>query len=178
MKSLFNTGSAYGPISKFFHWIVAILVILMLSVSYFLDDIPNKNLVGVAFNAHKLAGLTILTLMVLRILWALRNPKPSLPGVKLWEKWAEHLVHWGLYIAVLLMPIAGWIGASAGGHPPRLGKMKLGLPLAKNENLADFAFSIHNSLAIIIIVLVSIHVLAALYHHFIRKDNVLRRMWP
>lgn len=178
MKTLLNTESSYGSFSKFFHWVVSFLVILMLLVTYFLDDIPNKILQGTAFNAHKLVGLTILTLMVLRTTWTLINRKPSLPGTKLWERWAEHAVHWSLYLALLAMPIAGWVGTVAGGRPPRLGKITFNLPIEKSEGLADIAFSVHNTLAIIIIVLVSLHVLAALYHYFIKKDNVLQRMWP
>ena len=177
MKSLFNTGSAYGPISKFFHWVISVLVILML-FTYFLDDIPNKVLRGEFFNAHKLTGLTILSLMVLRLIWTLCNRKPSLPNTRLWERCAEQLVHWSLYLALFLMPIAGWIGVSAGGHPPHLGKHYLSLPIAKSDSLSDLAFSVHNTVAIIIIVLLSLHVLAALFHYFIKKDNVLQRMWP
>jgi cytochrome b561 len=177
MNSLSNTGSSYGPISKFFHWVIGVLVILML-FTYFLDDIPNKILKGVAFNAHKLTGLTILSLMVLRLIWTLCNPKPTLPNTKLWERCLEHLVHWSLYLALFLMPIAGWIGVSAGGHGPRLGMHDLSLPIDKSEKLSDLAFSVHNTLAIIIIVLVSLHVLAAAFHYFVKKDNVFQRMWP
>lgn len=177
MNSFTNTGSSYGPISKFFHWVVGVLVILML-FSYFLSDIPDKVLRGVAFNAHKLIGLTILALMILRLLWAWRNPKPSLPNTKLWERWLEHLVHWSLYLAIIIMPIAGWVGTSAGGFPPRIGKHTLDLPLQKSDSLSDLSFSVHNSLAIVIIVLVSLHVLAALFHYLIKKDNVLQRMLP
>jgi cytochrome b561 len=178
MSSLYNTGSDYGPLSKFFHWVISVFVILMLIFSYFLDDISNNLLKGLAFNVHKLIGLTILFLMVLRTAWTLMNPKPKLPGTKLWERWAEHLVHWSLYLALLAMPIAGWIGTVAGGRPPRLGSIKLSLPLEKNEGLSDLAFSVHNTVAIIIIVLLVLHVLAALFHHFFKKDRVLERMLP
>lgn len=178
MNQLFNTGSAYGPISKFFHWVVGTLVILMLLFSYFLDDISNKDLKGMAFNIHKLIGLTILALMILRLIWTLINRKPTLPGTKLWERWAEHLVHWSLYLALLVMPLAGWVGTVSGGRIPHLGNLYFNLPLDKNEGLSDLSFSVHNTVAIIIIVLLSIHVLAALFHHFFKKDNVLKRMWP
>ncbi|HSW70518.1 MAG TPA: cytochrome b [Gammaproteobacteria bacterium] len=178
MSGLFNTGSVYGPLSKFFHWVVGILVILMLSLTFFINDLPNKALKGTIFNAHKLLGLTILTLMLLRLIWALLNKKPSLPNTKPWERWAEHLVHWSLYLGLLLMPIAGWVGSVAGGKPPRVGLKKLNLPLEKNEALSDFSFSVHNTLAIILIVLISLHVLAALYHYFFKKDGVLQRMLP
>ena len=178
MSSLSNTGSVYGPLSKFFHWVIAVLVILMLLISFFLGDIPDKVLKGVAFNAHKLTGLTILSLMVLRLIWTLFNPKPSLPFTPLWERFAERLVHWSFYIALLLMPIAGWVGSVAGGRPPRLGNFTFNLPIEKNESLSDLSFSVHNTVAFIIIALICIHVLAALFHYFIKKDKVLQRMLP
>lgn len=178
MRSLLNTGSAYGPISKFFHWVVGTLVILMLFFTYFIDDLPNKLLKGTVFNAHKLTGLAILSLMILRLLWALFNPKPTLPHSRRWERWAERLVHWSLYLGLLLMPLAGWVGSVAGGRPPRFGQYNLSLPLEKNEGLADLSFSVHNTLAIILIVLISLHVLAALFHYFVKKDNILQRMLP
>ncbi|HSW70610.1 MAG TPA: cytochrome b [Gammaproteobacteria bacterium] len=178
MRSLSNTGSVYGPLSKFFHWVIAVLVILMLSITYFLDDLPNQALKGLAFNIHKLTGLTILALMVLRLSWTLCNRKPSLPHTALWERCAEQLVHWSFYLLLFLMPLAGWIGSVAGGRPPRLGNYSLNLPLAKNEHLSNLSFSVHNTVAIIIITLISLHVLAALFHHFIKKDSVLRRMLP
>jgi len=177
MQSFFNTGSTYGPISKFFHWVIGLLVILML-FSYFLDDIPNKLLRGTAFNAHKLLGLSILALMVLRLIWTLYNRKPVLPNTVRWQRLMEHLGQWIIYLALFLMPFAGWVGTSAGGKPPRLGMHSLSLPLEKSDSLADLAFRIHNALAILIIVMVSLHVLAALFHYFVKKDGVFERMLP
>jgi cytochrome b561 len=172
-----NTISSYGVVSRFFHWLIAILVICMLIFGFFLDDIP-KAYQGIAYNTHKLTGLTILSLMLLRLFWMLTNVKPALPaGTKPWERIAEHVVHWSLYLTIICMPIAGWIGSVAAGHPPRLGETQLALPIDKNEALENTAFDVHNTLAFIIIALVTIHVLAALFHHFIKRDNVLRRMF-
>ena len=171
-----NTSSSYGNISKLLHWLIAVLIICMLVFGYFLEDVP-KAYQSFAYNSHKLIGLTILTLMLLRLLWALVNVKPaSPPGTKPWERVAEHVMHWSLYLFVICMPIAGWLGSVAAGHAPSLGNMKIELPIAENKVLADAAFDVHNTFAIIIIVLVSMHFLAALFHHYIRKDNVLRRM--
>lgn len=142
-----------------------------------MEDIStNKILVGVIVNFHKLLGLTILALMVLRAVWAWKNPKPSLLNVSHWQRWAEHTVHGLLYLLLIAMPLSGWIGSVAGGRPPRYGTMPLNLPIEKNKELAGSAFDVHGSLAIIILVVVSIHLLAALYHHFIKKDDILRRM--
>jgi cytochrome b561 len=117
--------------------------------------------------------------MVLRLLWALINPKPmTLVNMPLWERWAERSVHFLLYFVVIAMPIAGWVGASAAGRPPHIGNLNLQLPIEQSKTLVDNAFAVHNTSAILIIVLFCIHFLAALYHHFIRKDDILRSMLP
>lgn len=145
-----------------------------------MDDIStNKVIVGAVVNMHKLLGLAILALMILRLIWALTNAKPVLPiDVPLWQRWAERIVHGLLYLLLLAMPLVGWIGSVAGGRPPHYGMLSLGLPIEKSKPLAGAAFDIHNTMAIVILVIVSMHVLAALYHRFMRKDDILNRMLP
>lgn len=177
--SLLNTTTSFGSVSKFFHWIVFILLFFMIIFGYFLDDVP-KDYQGVAYNIHKLTGLLILVLMVLRGVWALFNAKPELPrDYPRWQQLAARASHSLLYLLVIAMPLAGWIGASAAGRPPHLGDWKIIFPaIPQDKTLVEAAFNVHGILAIAIIVLVAIHILAALYHHFILQDNVLRRMWP
>lgn len=173
-----NTSTSYGSVSKWFHWIVAVLVIGMLVYGYFLGDIP-KQYKGLAINIHKLTGLLILTLIILRLVWATFNVKPFLPYDPLpWQRVVEYVVHYGLYCLLIAMPLAGWIGAVTAGHPPRLGEVVFNLPLNLNKAVVHIAFQIHSLLAIALIVFVSLHILAALYHHFIKKDEVLRCMLP
>jgi len=176
--SLRNTTTAYGSVSKFFHWLISTLIILMLIFGYFLDDFP-KDIQPITYNIHKLTGLTILALMVLRLLWALANPKPVLPTDTLpWQRTAERMTHFMFYVFVILMPLAGWIGSIAENRPPHLGGFNFELPIPRDKALAGAAFNMHGTVAIVLIVLISAHVLAALYHHFIRKDNILVRMLP
>lgn len=176
--SLKNTTTTYGSVAKGFHWTIAILVLFMLAYGYSLNYFPQEYL-SIGYTIHKLIGLTILVLMVLRLVWALSNIKPRLPFNTPWlERFAEWAVHFSLYAALIAMPIAGWVGSVAAGRPPRLGETVFNLPIEKNQDLSDLAFTIHNTLAIIIIVLLGIHLLAALYHHFIKKDDILRRMMP
>ena len=173
-----NTANTYGSVAKFFHWTIALLVICMLIFGYFLGDI-NKEYQPVAYNVHKLTGLTILTLMILRLLWRFTNPTPALPfNMPTRQVIAARTSHFLLYATALSMPIAGWVGSSAAGRPPHIGDVNLLLPVEKSEALVDTALNLHGTLAIIIIVLLSIHVLAALYHHLIKCDNILRRMLP
>jgi len=172
-----NSDSSYGTVSKIFHWVISPLVIVMLIVGYFMMDISSQSWKMTTVNLHKLTGIVILGLMVARLIWALNNPKPKLPsGTSFIEHLAEWSVHFLLYALIIVQPIVGWVGSVAGGYVPHVGSFLLNLPIQKSKDLSDLCFKIHNTLAVVIIVVVSLHVLAALYHHFIRRDNVLKRM--
>jgi cytochrome b561 len=173
-----NNSTQYGSVAKFFHWAIFILVGCMLLAGYFMGDIADKALRGQVINLHKLTGITILILMILRLLWAFVNPRPVLPiDMPKWQKTLAWISHGFLYAVVIAMPLSGWIGSSAAGYAPHLFDWNFLLPI-QNKELSKPAFALHDDLAIIIMALVSIHMLAALYHHFIRKDNILRRMLP
>jgi cytochrome b561 len=171
-----NTTTRYGLIAKWLHWIIFLLLFCQVTGGYFLDFIP-KEIRPVVYNIHKLIGITILVLMICRAIWALTNPKPLLPlSTRLWEQLVERLIHFFLYLAVMAMALAGWIGAVAGGKPPHVGDLWLSLPIPVDKVIAKTAFSFHSTIAIILIILVSIHAAAALFHYFIKKDHVLQRM--
>lgn len=171
-----NTVDNFGVVAKLLHWIIAALIIFMLVFGYFLGDVP-KDYQPITYNIHKLIGLTILLLMLLRLSWALMNVKPRLPdGAPCWQRAVEWGTHFLLYVAVICMPLFGWVGSVAAGHAPHIGGFDINLPIEKSKELADTAFMLHGNFAILLIVLISLHALAALYHHFIRRDNILRRM--
>lgn len=173
-----NTTTAYGSVTKFFHWFIFILILCMLIAGFVLGYVPEAYQ-AVGYNLHKLTGLSILILMLMRLVWSLVNPKPNLPaGVRWYEHVLERGVHGLIYLVVIGMPLAGWIGSVAGGRPPHLGRYLIMLPIEQNKELSENAFTMHNTLAFTLITLLTIHILAALYHHFIRKDDVLRRMMP
>lgn len=173
-----NTDIAYGSVSKTLHWLIFFLILFMLIYGYFLDTIP-KDYQGIAYNIHKLTGVTILLLVVIRLIWKFVNVSPPLPAdTPSWQVGIDHLVQWLLYISIIAMPVAGWVGSSSAGKPPHIGDLTLSLPIAQNKALISTAFTIHNTLAIVIIALVIIHILAALYHFFIKKDRVFQRMLP
>jgi cytochrome b561 len=174
----FNTSISYGCVAKCFHWVIAGLIIFMLFFGYFLGDF-SKELQPVVYNIHKLTGLSILMLMLLRALWALTNQKPVLPvNTPSWQRSLEVIAQILLYLLVILMPLAGWVGSVAANRPPHLGGINFELPISPSKVLANAAFDVHGTVAIMLIVLISLHVLAAFYHHFIKKDNILIRMLP
>jgi cytochrome b561 len=173
-----NTADAYGSIAKFFHWLVFLLVLGLVIVGFSADsfsDVIKRPLI----NIHKIIGLTVLLLTCLRLLWALINPKPALPtDIPRWQYFAAYLVHGLLYAVLFVMALSGWIMSTAAGHPPNFFGYPLPFPgIVESKTISSFAWNIHSTAAWILIALVALHVLAALKHHFINKDNVLRRMW-
>ena len=172
-----NTENSYGLVAKVLHWLIFFLILGLLLVGFFMDDISDKALKGQIINLHKLIGITVLGLMIVRAIWALMNPKPLLPiNTPVWQRMAERTVHYLIYVALICMPISGWVMSVAAGHPPHFFETLLTLPIPENKTLSDAGWTIHQSLAWIIIGLISIHVLAALYHAVIKKDEVLSRM--
>lgn len=176
-----NTKSSYGSVTKWLHWLIFFGILGLLIVGFFMDDIADKATKGQVVMLHKSMGLTVLLLGIIRIVWALMNPHPGysdkVPG---WQVFAARSMHFILYALVIAMPLSGWIMSMAAGKTPMyfglfpvvLPGVPLGRPLAKLANWY------HLVLAWTIISFVSLHILAALKHHFINKDNVLKRMLP
>ena len=176
-----NTINSFGSIAKSFHWIVAILIIAMLVFGYFLEDFNGKPAQEIVYNTHKTIGIVILALVILRLGWRWMNIQPgysaTLPSM---YKTFVKLAHYAIYLVIIAMPMSGWVMATAAGHVPHfLGWFYFPMPgISLNEHLAGQMYELHNILAIVLIVLISFHVLAALLHHFVLKDNVLKRMLP
>jgi cytochrome b561 len=175
-----NSSTQFGSVAKFIHWTVALIIICLLFVGFFMGDLPNAPIKGQVYNLHKLFGLTILSLMILRLLWRWSNPVPVLPNtMHTWERWLEKTVKFCLYAALFAMPITGWIFSTAADHAPHLGSLMLPAPgIGKSKAVAGLFSEMHTILGWTIIVLLCLHIAGALKHHFINKDNILRRMMP
>jgi len=170
----------YSSLTKFFHWFIATLVVLMLSGSFFLEDVPEQ-FAGTAYMIHKSLGLTVLTLMVLRLLWILHAGRPSLPNtVPKWQRLLSRTVQYSLYLFLILMPLSGWIMSMAANRVPSFfGLFNVPFPgIAPNEDFSKVMVDVHETIAWILIFLLILHVSGAIKHHFIDKDDVLRQMLP
>jgi cytochrome b561 len=175
-----NTFYSYGAVSKFLHWLTAVCVLLMLLVGYFMDDISSPALQNQVYNLHKLMGLFILFLMLVRLIWRLTNPLPWMPPrMNRLETAFARLIQRLFYPVLILMSLAGWAMSTAFGYPPHIGILNLPLPgLAQHANWAPFLAKAHETLGYVIIGLLSLHVAGALKHFFINKDGILQRMLP
>jgi cytochrome b561 len=157
-----------------------VLLIVQVTLASIADDLPlgMKKLAMLA--RHKSVGITILGLAIVRLLWRWLNPTPSLPDtLKPYERTLASLTHAALYILLFAMPLSGWMMSSARGFPVSwFGFIQLPDLVPKNKPLYDAMLETHETLAWALFTIVALHVLAALKHHFMLKDNVLRRMLP
>lgn len=175
-----NSINHWGSVSKFFHWLIALLVVIMLIVGVVMLYLP-KEIKPPIYNLHKSVGLTVLILMVLRLIWRLSNPIPKLPETTpSWQVFAARWSHRWLYFIIILMPIVGWIMATAAGHPPNFWWIvKINFPfIPLSKPIASFFSKAHLILAYVIAVSLLIHTLGAMKHWLINRDHVLQRMLP
>lgn len=175
-----NTDKAYGLVAQALHWLVAAGVVLQFAWAWRIDQAESIRNEFALVNQHKSIGMTVLGLVVLRLAWrAFNRPPPLPPGMAGWEKRAASTAHWLLYALILAMPLTGWIHTSAAGFGAEFfGLLDIPDIVPSSERLEDIFGAIHEWLAKSILLVVSIHVLAALRHQFVLKDGLLNRMLP
>lgn len=171
-----NTATHYGLFSIIFHWVLAILVIGLLGLGLYMTSLDPSPARSKLYALHKSVGFIILVLGLIRIIWRIINITPIL-SMPWWEKTAALIVHWAFYILVLAMPLSGWLMSSAAGYPVSFfGLFNLPNLIEKNDYWRHFFADAHEVLSTILIVLIVIHVLATLKHHYYDKDNTLSRI--
>ena len=170
----------YPATSKLLHWLVAACVLITAPVAIAMTRVSEGPTQDALYNLHKSLGVLIVVLMVLRLINRLAVGAPIAdPGIKPWQKTVSSAVHASFYVLLLAMPVVGYIANSAyGASTPFFGLFSIPPIVDKNETLATPLFAIHRWAGWFLIVLVLTHVGAALYHYFIRGDNVLQRMLP
>lgn len=170
----------YGAVAQLFHWVIVALIIAQYVLANIAEDLPLGMHKLAVLARHKSVGMTILVLALLRLLWRLTHKAPPLPvGMNRFERFAAHFTHLGLYVLLFAMPLSGWMMSSAKNYSvswfnlftwPNL--------IGKDEAAFEFLKSTHEVLSTLLWIIVALHVLAALKHHFWNKDDVMRRMLP
>lgn len=175
-----NTIASYGAISKLFHWLIGLSIIALLCVGLYMEQMDASPDKWTLYGLHKATGMVVLFAVFARILWRMINVSPALPAdMGRFERLGAHAGHFALYIFMLAMPLTGWAMSSAGGHKVTLyGLVEIPPLMAQNKALGGVFNTAHEYLGYALIALLVLHIGAALYHHFLRKDNVLRRMLP
>lgn len=177
-----NTRERWGSLAMAFHWAIVVLIITQFVLANLAESLPLGMAKLATLARHKSVGITILGLALLRLGWrvANRGHNPLLPAdLKGYERFLAHLTHHGLYLLLFALPLTGWAMSSARNYPVSwFGFVTLPDFVAPGEALFEAMRDTHGVLAGALVVLATLHILAALQHHFIRKDNVLRRMLP
>jgi cytochrome b561 len=170
----------YPAASKLLHWLIAACVLITAPVAIAMTRFDKGPTQDGLYNLHKSLGVLILFLMVLRLINRLAvGALAAEAEIEAWQKVASSIVHTSLYALLLAMPIVGYVANSAyGASTPFFGLVDLPPMIGKNEGLATQLFTLHRWVGWLVILLVLTHVSAALYHHFIRRDAVLKRMLP
>lgn len=172
-----NTASTYGSISKSLHWLLFILI-AGLVITGLGEDAFGESMESIIMNLHKAAGVVVLLLVIVRILWRLTNPVPAQPATAApWENLLARLTHFGLYVLMLVQPLTGVLMAQFKGRAIDVfGLFSIPALVAKDKATSHFFEELHEGGWILLTVLVGLHVAASLYHHFVRRDDVLQRM--
>lgn len=177
-----NDRRSYGLIAILFHWLVAILFLCQLPLGYLTQVAGSRPALQFSlYQWHKSIGFLILALAWARLAWSLGSAKPAAPaGISRLERAAARLAHAGLLAATILVPLTGWLVASA--SPLRIPSFVFNLvvipplPVTPSAALETFWSNAHAVLAYAAGILALAHALAALRHHLLLRDNTLRRM--
>jgi len=176
-----NTTARWGGVSQTLHWLIVGLIITQYVLANLEHDLPLGGEKIALLARHKSVGITILMLAIVRLVWrALNRSSPALPAtLKPYERVIAHVSHITLYVLMFAMPLTGWMMSSARNFPVSWFKL-FQLPdlVAPNQRLYHFLHETHETLSWVLVAVAALHVLAALKHHFVLKDDVLRRMLP
>ena len=168
----------YGGVAKLLHWAVALLVLATLIYAWILPRHTAPNYSDVLL-WHKSFGMAVLVLIGLRLLWRLGNPVAPSATLTPFEAAVSRATHVILYAIMLVMPLTGYLFSSFDGqHLVLFGLVDLGSPFAIDRSLGDPLLTVHKLGQYAVYVFVGLHALAALYHHFIKRDGLLTRMLP
>lgn len=173
------SAGRYTLVAILLHWLLALAIVATFCVGVYMSDLPFSPQRLKLFNWHKWAGVTILALSALRLLWRLTHrPPPDIP-MPAWQQRAAHATHNLLYALFFAVPLVGWAYSSSAGFPIVLyGVLPLPSFVPVDKAMAEVYKDWHAYLAFGLAALVLMHVAAALKHQFVDRDGLLARMWP
>ena len=170
----------YGVTAQLAHWLTAVLLVGIFTLGFYMVDLRMSPTKLKLFSYHKWIGVSIFTLMLLRLVWRWRVPPPALPAtMPVWARRASEITHRLLYLLVILVPLSGWLMSSAKGFQTVLfGVFPIPDLLSKNPPLGAALEQVHWTLNKMLLAAIALHIAAALKHAIVDRDGVLQRMLP
>ena len=182
MQTEHHANNRYNTLSILLHWVLGAALVGIFFFGVYMADLPFSPQRLKLYNWHKWAGISILVLSALRLLWRLTHPAPPLPAkieqaMPGWQLKAHLATHFALYALFFVVPLLGWAYSSAAGFPVVLfGQWPLPDLVAPDKDLAAILKNLHKLGALALGGLVVLHIAAALKHQFIDRDGLLQRM--
>ena len=174
-----NTALSWGSVSRWFHWVLGIAIVGMIAYGWWMNHIPARADKLFYRTIHADIGYLLLLLMVLRLIWRGINPTPAMPSdTPQWQKIAAGASHWLLYLVTFAVVMLGWAmaGARAPNYSSWFGLFTVPQFTSVDKAAADVYEERHILFAYILLALIVLHVAAAAFHHFVKRDRVTMRM--
>lgn len=169
----------YGVVAKILHWLIFALLAVQYAIGSIMPHIGRHTTDEGWVSWHFSVGAAILFFIVLRLAWRLVHPVPQLPTLSAFERLVSGATHWALYLLVLAMTLLGWAATNSRGWDVRLfGLVTLPSIAPKGSHWGHECGDIHNVLVYVLLGFIVLHVTAALYHYFVKRDEVAGRMVP
>ncbi len=170
-------NKSYNILSKLIHWVMALLILGLLFLGFYMDSVETSDYKYWLYAQHKSLGVLVVALVILRIIWHIIKRKPKhLGSHKKWEKIISGSTHILLYIAMFAVPLSGWAMSSSGGYAVNLFGLELPAIVQKDKAMFELFGEAHEISAFALFFLIGLHMLGAFKHHFIDKDDTLKRM--
>lgn len=179
MTSETATPNRYGAALIILHWLTFLWLVAVYTLIELHEYFPKGSAMRDGLKHwHFMMGLCILLLLAARVVARRRSPVPPIvPPLPGWQRLSALSMHAILYLFLLVMPVLGWLTLSAKGQVIPFFGLELPALIGKDKPLARNLQDIHETIGNIGFYLIGLHILAALFHHYVTRDNVLRRMW-
>lgn len=176
-----NSTTTWGWPAKWLHWIGAVLILLLLGHGWWMTHMAPRPDRLAHYAVHAALGYDFLALLIVRLLWRWTHAVPDLPaGLARWERWSAKAGHFGLYLLMFASTLTGWVLAGTFRRP--MNQDLFGLTVPQPITITDRAVrgaieESHMILSYLLAALVVVHIAGALRHHFVKRTDVMRRMW-
>ena len=168
---------SYGTFAKVLHWLVAAILVVQFSLGWLMPGVKRGMQPGLSMHTHISIGIVVLALILVRLVWRVTHPVPPEPELPKWQRNASEVVHWLLYLLVLVTTLSGWFYASARGWTLTFfGLFPLPALVAQGSPTGRAIGGIHENIVWVLLAVIAMHVAAALVHAFVYRDRVLQRM--